>query len=239
MTRTSAATPLAEMAVHAAPEEALHRVASERRHLGEPAVTIGPIDNTANGELGNYVLTWVNDRLIDLCDLPSYVNPICRKHVFAAPGSLVYLSEETAETYRRSYEQLAQIEEAFLRGEATEAEGSVLVISRLGRAVMCFFVMTLVSTPASAGMPEALIALWPLPQHSAHYPLQAILRYTSPEFAQHETGTQQTGTHQLRGVAIPPGQLRPPPTSPSSLCSTFTCHRGWRVWHPYTPSKAS
>lgn len=218
-------------------QEALQRIASERRHLGEPACAIGPIGITVNADLGGGILTWTNDRLIELCDLPRYVNPIRGRNVFAAPSSLVYLSENTAGTYRRSYELLAEIEQAFQEGEATEAEGTVLVISRLGRAMMCFFVMLLLPAPAG-GAPEALIALWPHSQQSASYPLQAILRYTKPKPAQASTALEQRH-HQLRGAAFPPDHLRPPPTSPSSLCSTFTCHKGWRVWHPYIPSKAS
>lgn len=230
------------MATHiqAAREAALYLVCADRRHLGEPACVVGSVgDPSSDGALGTQTITWINHRLAELCDLAStatFDRPIQVRDIFSPPDSLVYLSAQTESAYRCSYELIERIHGTFLHSEATGAEGSMLVISRLGRATMCYFVSTLVPLP-DEDQPELLLALWPmasqLSPESPAYTIQATICMRSPRAA--SNAAARSGQPPLR--ASPPSP--PQPASPSSLTSSFTCHRGWRVWHPYCPSKPS
>lgn len=263
--------------VTAARQAALHRVASTRRHLGEPACAIGSLGIAVDGALGGQSVAWFNHRLVELCDVSSNIGrAIQARDIFAAPDSLVYLSAETAASYRRGYELVEEIEIAFLRGEATEAEGSGLVISKLGRASVCLWVLTIIPMP-DGGMPEGLLALWPLTPEpysplSPMYPAppgllvlkakmngreaelgtlrweQQRQRLTPPQYEHqqphepHQQYEQQEAHQREQSEEEPPVQSRalqssPPPSAPAPLISSFKCHKGWNVWHPYSPKR--
>lgn len=197
------------------------------------------------------ILPWINERLVALCDVSASVwgCTIKGRDIFTSPDSLVFLSEETASIYRRCFAFIECLRDAFLRGETTEAEGNVLVISRLGRPTMCYFMVSLVPTPS--GLPEGLISLWPTAPSpysplTPTYPVPMLINQVmrAPPTLAQQSASIATVSARTQPQAEPlrrtPAPLLPaPPASLSSLVSSFTCRREGRMWHAYNPSKAS
>lgn len=203
----------------------MQRVAAERPNRGEPACLVATLAYALEEARDAFrPLAWINRPLLDLCDLPLNIQPVLTTHVFPPPEQLVFQSAETASAYLQTTHILYNIGRALLRGEATQAEGTLLHISRLGRATVCDFVLALVPAP-SGEMPESLLALWPTataPQ--AGFAVRATLRAHAPAPPQ----------------AAPSSPKAPasPPISPNALKSKFVCHKAGRIWHPYAPDKA-
>lgn len=235
----------------AARQAEINRVCSERSHLGQPASAVCCLGVSDDGTHAGEMLPWFNERLVTLCDVSASVwtGTVKGRDMFSAPDSLVFLSAETASIYRRCYEFVERLRGAFLRGLATEAEGFLLLISRLGRATMCYFVVSLV--PTLSGVPEGLISLWPTTP-SPYSPLTPT--YPAPMLIHHAGHAPQTTIAQRSAVfestrtqpqaeqpqhRSPAPLMHAPPASLSSLVSSFTCRREGRMWHTYKPGKPS
>lgn len=203
----------------------MQRVAAEHPTRGEPACFVASLAYALNEARDAYrPLSWINRQLLELCDLPLSIQPVLTSHVFPPPEQLVFQSGETASAYNQTFNILFNIGNALLRGEASQAEGTLLHISRLGRTTVCDFVLALVPMP-SGEMPESLLALWPTatPPQSGVV-VQATLRTPSPA--------------PTPAAALSPKAPSSPPVSPNALKSKFVCHKAGRVWHPYAPDKA-
>lgn len=203
----------------------LLRIARQRPQHSEPACMVTSLIPALEARHSHCPLTWVNRPLIDLCDVPFSVEPLVGINVWIFPEKLVFQSAETAAAYFQSCALLRHICEAFLRGEAAEAEGTVLHISRLGRTTICDFVLALVPMPHGE-MPECMLALWPRSTPHTGFVVQA--RYTLHT---------QASTPPLALVSSDKPPSSATPLALHAQQFKFACPKAGRKWHPYAPDK--
>ena len=169
-------------------------------------------------------LNWFNRQLLDLCDVPLSVQPLGGINVWLFSENLVFQSAETASTYSQSLVLLRDISRAFHRGEAAEAEGTVLHISRLGRATVCDFVLALV--PQANGEAEGMLVLWPRPTPPTGFVVQG--RYT----------LYPQAPAPQRDFDSSASSASPAPLPLTAQQFKFECPKAGRKSHPYAPEKS-